>query len=61
MITNSKQVWAVGEVVKVGFLQLRITAAEKTPGDGRPDVYHLTDKAGAKKYTFTPHFGLELV
>lgn len=61
MITNSKQVWQVGETVKVGFLALRITATEKTPGDGRPDIYHLTDKTGSKKYTFTPHFGLERV
>jgi len=59
MITNSKQVWEVGEVVKVGFLALRITAKEPTPGDYMPDAYLLTDKTGTKNYRFVPHNGLE--
>jgi hypothetical protein len=38
MVRNSKQVWEVGEMVKVGFLSLRVTAKEPTPGDFMPDV-----------------------
>ena len=53
------QVWAVGEMVKVGFLQLRITAIELTPGDYMPDAYLLTDKTGNKNYRFVPHNGIE--
>ena len=60
MITRSKQNWAVGATVKVGFLSLTVTAIEPTPGDGRPDVYHLQSGKGTR-YTFTPHYGLERV
>lgn len=59
MIRNSKQVWEVGEIVKVGFLTLRITAKDPTPNDYMPDAYLLTDKTGSKKYRFVPHNGLE--
>lgn len=59
MITKSKQVWQVGEMVKVGFLQLRITGIELTPGDYMPDAYLLTDKTGSKNYRFVPHNGIE--
>ncbi len=55
------QVWEVGEMVKVGFLSLRITAKEPTPGDYMPDAYLLTNKDGSKKYRFVPHNGLEHV
>lgn len=54
MITNSKQVWQVGETVKVGFLTLRVTAIES-------DAYLLSDKTGAKKYRFVPHLGLQRI
>ena len=57
-ITNSSQKWTVGEMVKVGFMRLRVIALEPTPGDYRPDIYHLQSDKGIK-YTFTPHFGLE--
>lgn len=59
MITKSKQIWEVGETVKVGFLVLRITAKEPTPNDYMPDAYLLTDKTGQKNYRFVPHNGLE--
>ncbi len=59
-ITRSTQRWSVGEEVKVGFMRLTITAIEPTPGDGMPDVYHLTDDKD-RHYTFTPHYGLERV
>lgn len=61
MIKNSKQVWQVGEMVKVGFLSLRVTGMELTPGDYKPDAYLLTDKTGAKQYRFVPHNGLTLI
>ena len=61
MIQKSKQVWEVGETVQVGFLKLRITAKEATPGDYLPDAYWLTDKTGLKKYRFVPHNGLERI
>lgn len=59
MIQNSKQAWEVGEWVKVGFLQLRVTGKEATPGDYMPDAYLLTDKTGTKTYRFVPHNGLQ--
>lgn len=59
-ITKRKQSWAVGKRVKVGFLTLTVKRLEKTPGDGRPDIYHLEADNG-KRYTFQPHYGLERV
>jgi hypothetical protein len=60
MITKTKQVWEVGEVVKVGFLQLRITAKVPTPGDYKPDEYLLCGLGANadRKYSFVPHNGL---
>ena len=57
-ITRSEQKWEVGNTVKVGFMALIVVALEPTPGDYRPDIYHLVSAKGIK-YTFTPHFGLE--
>ena len=59
MISNTKQTWEVGEVVKVGFLSLRILAKVATPGDYAPDAYVMTNKAGDKYYRFVPHKGLQ--
>lgn len=50
---SSNQVWAVGEMVKVGFLTLRITG--KTPNG-----WKLVNKDASKKYEFEPHVGLFL-
>ena len=61
MITRSKQNWEIGQTVKVGFLSLKVVATQPTPGDYRPDIYHLTNLDGTRKYEFTPHFGLERV
>ena len=58
MIKNTKQVWEIGEFVKVGFLSLRVLAKVATPGDWLPDHYALTDKTGSKYYRFIPHNGL---
>lgn len=61
MIRNSKQVWEVGETVKVGFLSLIVTAKEPTPGDFMPDAYLLVSRDGSKQYRFVPHNGLERI
>jgi len=45
------QSWAVGEVVKVGFLSLHIV------GKSHRD-WLLTNRDGTKRYAFTPHEGL---
>ena len=61
MIQNSNQSWQVGEVVRVGFLVLRVTAREAAPGDYKPDAYILCglgDKA-SRQYRFVPHNGIE--
>lgn len=58
MITKSKQNWTVGQTVRVGFMSLVVRAAIATPGDGMPDVYLLSNKAGDKLYSFVPHNGL---
>lgn len=58
MITRSKQVWEVGEAVKVGFLTLIVKAKVKTPGDFMPDAYALTNIPGDRFYRFVPHNGL---
>lgn len=52
MITNTAQSWTIGATVKVGFLQLRVTAIRI---DG---VYELENMKGDKFYDFTPHRGL---
>lgn len=59
MITNSKQVWAVGEMVKVGFMTLRVMATQATPGDYMPDAYVLANAKADKFYRFVPHNGLQ--
>ena len=61
MISNSKQNWAPGSVVKAGFLSLIVKAAIPTPGDSYPDAYILSDKAGVRLYKFVPHNGLSSI
>ncbi len=57
MIKHSKQDWAVGQQVKVGFLaNLTVVAVLLTPGDYAPDAYILT-RAGVF-YEFVPHNGI---
>ena len=58
MVQNSRQTWAVGQRVKVGFMVLTVTACIPTPGDYRPDQYKLVSDNGVS-YVFTPHYGLE--
>lgn len=61
MIKNSKQNWEVGNVVKVGFLSLRVLEKVPTPGDFAPDMYRLESLDGSKEYEFVPHNGLNRV
>jgi len=61
MIQRSKQNWQVGTNVKVGFLTLRVTALEPTPGDYAPDAYLLESLDGSRRYRFVPHNGLERI
>jgi len=46
-----KQDWGVGESVRVGFLTLEVV--DKIGSD-----YRLWNPLNGKKYTFTPHLGL---
>lgn len=57
MITKSKQDWSVGQVVKVGFLSLRVVGA-RAEKDYLPDIYTLESLDGTRKYEFIPHNGL---
>lgn len=59
MITNTKQVWAAGNTVKVGFMTLTVVAAIATPGDYKPDAYIVASKT--QVYMFVPHNGLEKI
>jgi len=61
MVKHSKQVWQVGETVKVGFMTLRILAKVPTPGNFLPDQYALTNADGSRFYRFVPHNGCERV
>ena len=59
MINQTKQSWEVGEVVKVGFLTLRVVAKVPTPGNWLPDQYALHSLNGEPRfYRFIPHHGV---
>jgi hypothetical protein len=60
MITNTKQNWAVNEIVKVGFLKLRVCSVRQEH-DYLPDIYTLESLCGNKKYEFIPHNGLHRI
>lgn len=57
MITRTKQNWTPGQVVKVGFLSLRVVSARAVK-DYLPDIYTLSSLDGSKTYEFIPHNGL---
>lgn len=57
MIKNTKQNWGIGQIVKVGFLQLRVLSA-RSEKDYLPDIYTLESLNGQRKYEFIPHNGL---
>lgn len=55
---TTKQEWAVGETVKVGFMTLRVLAGPiPTPGNYHADEYALENLNGSRFYRFTPHAG----
>lgn len=55
---DGKQNWSIGEVVKVGFLRLRVLAKVATPGNYLPDQYALTDASGQRFYRSVPFHGV---
>ena len=57
MISNSKQDWSKGSVVKVGFMELRITGI-RAVRDAMPDIYDMESLDGSRRYEFIPHNGL---
>lgn len=60
MITNTKQNWTAGQLVKVGFLaNLLVVAVVPTPGDYAPDAYVLS--RNEQFYSFVPHKGLSKI
>ena len=60
MITKTTQKWEPGQVVKVGFMQLRVLSA-RAEKDYLPDIYTLESLDGTKKYEFIPHNGLHRI
>ena len=56
-ITNTKQDWAPGKIVNVGFLKLRVLGF-RAIYDYLPDIYDLESLDGSKRYEFIPHNGL---
>ena len=59
-ITNTKQDWGIGAVVKVGFMQLRVLGVEAI-NDFLPDIYTLESLDGRRQYEFIPHNGLNRI
>jgi len=57
MIESRKQNWSIGNVVKIGFMQLRVTGMRAVK-DYLPDIYSLESLDGTKHYEFIPHNGL---
>ncbi len=55
--TKQGNQWVTGQVVKVGFLQLRVLGA-KAVKDSLPDIYTLESLDGTRRYQFIPHNGL---
>lgn len=60
MITNRKQIWSIGSVVKVGFMKLRVTDITHYVS-GLPDVYALESLDGSKQYEFVPDHGINRI
>ena len=59
-ITNTKQDWSIGSVVKVGFMQLRVLGVEAI-NDFLPDIYTLESLDGGRQFEFIPHNGLNRI
>lgn len=59
MITHTKQDWAVGKAVRIGYMALTVVAAVATSGDFKPDAYVLASKTAF--FHFVPHNGLNKI
>lgn len=59
MINRTKQDWAVGKAVRVGFMTLTVVATVATPGDFKPDAYVLASNNAF--FQFVPHNGLNKI
>ena len=56
---NSSENWTVGEIVRIGFLSLRIIGNKvATPGNYAADEWPLESLNGKSFYRFIPHRGL---
>lgn len=60
MISNSKQDWSVGSIVRVGFMNLRVVDV-KGNSHGYPDKYILEGLKNTQRYEFVPHHGLSKI
>jgi len=58
--TKAGNKWEIGNVVKVGFMTLRVLAVRAVK-DYMPDIYTLESLDGSKKYEFIPHNGLSRI
>ncbi len=58
---KAKQDWTIGNIVKVGFLNLKITGIGTETSQYGHTVYCLESLKGDKRYKFSPHEGLEKV
>ena len=54
---KAKQDWSIGNMVKVGFLTLKVTGRKQISGVDQLG-YTLESVDGLKKYDFAPHNGL---
>lgn len=57
---RTKQKWEVGNMVKVGFMNLKVVGM-RAEYDFMPDIYELVDPKSGRKYEFIPHNGLTRV
>jgi hypothetical protein len=56
---NQRENWTVGEIVRVGFLSLRIIGNKiATPGNYAADEWPMESLNGKGFYRFIPHRGL---
>ena len=57
---KSGNTWEPGQIVKVGFMQLRVLSA-RAEKDYLPDIYTLESLNGLRRYEFIPHNGLHRI
>jgi hypothetical protein len=57
-MTTTKQIWAIGATVRVGFLTLSINGMHRDISNRR--IWHLADDRG-RSYEFDPYNGISRV